>query len=168
MKRLYAKMNEDGTEFGDTEDRYEYERPTFKPEIKDNFKTPDGTAAQNNPESRSKLHGAVSAAGFGEISGSRFGARLYDLRHSTITRMYTRGLKDQLRRAMVGWRPASKMPNTYGHIREEHIISGLMDVYYRDAENGANNECMVVKRNVSLSVNRADGSDNSPIINFGI
>ena len=58
----------------------------------------------------------------------KFGARLYDLRHSAITKMYAQGLNDQTIRRIVGWRPSSKMPDTYVHIEKKQITSALRNI----------------------------------------
>ena len=72
----------------------------------------------------------------------KFNGRLYDLRHSAITEMYTKGLSDQVIRKMVGWRPASKMPNTYVHIGEQSIITAFLnlDQFNEKSKNKQKNE----------------------------
>lgn len=52
--------------------------------------------------------------------------RLYDLRHTAITRYYTRGIPNQVIRKAVGWAPASKMPNTYVHIQSTNVIEKFL------------------------------------------
>ncbi len=52
--------------------------------------------------------------------------RLYDLRHTAITDYYRRQLPDQVIRSLVGWTPASKMPNVYVHITPSHIYEQLV------------------------------------------
>jgi len=54
--------------------------------------------------------------------------RLYDLRHAAITDMYVQGFGDQEVRAMVGWTPASKMPDVYVHINKKHLIDACRKV----------------------------------------
>jgi len=49
--------------------------------------------------------------------------RLYDLRHAAITDMYLQGFIDQEVRALVGWSPASRMPNVYVHVQERHLLT---------------------------------------------
>jgi integrase len=54
--------------------------------------------------------------------------RLYDLRHAAITEMYVSGFADQEVRALVGWKPASKMPNVYVHVQERHLLDACRRV----------------------------------------
>ena len=58
------------------------------------------------------------------IKGQSLG-RLYDCRHTAITNMYLRKLPDQVIRRTVGWTPSSKMPDTYVHINEAHLITAF-------------------------------------------
>jgi integrase len=65
--------------------------------------------------------------------------RLYDLRHAAITEMYVTGFADQEVRALVGWRPASKMPNVYVHVQERHLLDACRRVEsHRYADSGDN------------------------------
>ncbi|MHA1251009.1 MAG: tyrosine-type recombinase/integrase [Candidatus Helarchaeota archaeon] len=61
---------------------------------------------------------------FTEIEGWNkiYKGRLYDLRHAVITDMYVQGFGDQEVRAMVGWTPASKMPDIYVHVSKKHLL----------------------------------------------
>lgn len=60
-----------------------------------------------------------------------YSGRLYDLRHASITEMYLAGYKDQEIRAMVGWTPASRMPNVYVHVTERHLLDACRRVQSR-------------------------------------
>jgi len=51
---------------------------------------------------------------------NKFRFRLYDLRHSAITKLYEEGYPDQYIKSQVGWTPASTMANTYVHIELTH------------------------------------------------
>lgn len=57
-----------------------------------------------------------------------FTARLYDLRHTAITRYYLQDLPDQVIRKLVGWSPSSKMPDVYVHIKIDHITQSYSDL----------------------------------------
>jgi integrase len=57
-----------------------------------------------------------------------FTARLYDLRHTAITRYYLQDLPDQVIRKLVGWSPSSKMPDVYVHIKIDYITQSYSDL----------------------------------------
>lgn len=63
----------------------------------------------------------------GEHGNELFQFRLYDLRHTAITRMYAKGIPDQIIRKAVGWAPASKMPNTYVHIQTAQLVEKFIE-----------------------------------------
>jgi integrase len=61
-------------------------------------------------------------------SDACFEGRLYDLRHTAITRYYLQNLPDQVIRKLVGWSPSSKMPDVYVHIKIDHITQSYSDL----------------------------------------
>ena len=57
--------------------------------------------------------------------GTPFPGRLYDCCHSAITAFFQYNWPPQVIHAIVGWRPASKMPNVYVHIGQEQIQKAI-------------------------------------------